>query len=207
MMLINGINLEDTDVLVIERGLKDLNAAGFKPGMHAGCAAANSIHPIMGIISQKSAALYMHVKNHMVESYSDEYMDLIITNAKHVYESSKFENFSEHKLFDLLAAEFGKQEAMASAEKLIKVDHEEFIIARLEKQFVAVDSTAVFNESVVGKGAYIFNDSYAQQLENLATSNIDAVKQQQIARHAREAIIWSTLQAVPNSEIREVTIH
>lgn len=178
-----------------------LNRTKILSGGHDGCA-ANAAFPIwMGLIADKPELMKEYAQSQMGDFYNEEVANKVVANAQSVVAAGRYEGWQEAKLAEVLG-----EEAEEAIEVLGKVEHEALTFVRNKVDGTTVDQNKLYNSSIIGKGSFVVDEAYADDIEHALSGGPDAVSKKQLAEHAREFVIAALAQAVPNEELYQIDL-
>ncbi|HEX8182222.1 MAG TPA: hypothetical protein VF575_01315 [Candidatus Saccharimonadales bacterium] len=194
-----GSKLAAKERLIVSK--QTINDAKLLSGGHVNCAAATSFEVWMTSIHEQPENIIPYVRQEIGDDYDDDMMQEVIANAARATDNGTYADFSEETLRDVLG-----DEAELAIERVGNVPHEGVTLAKNKVNGKTIDQTAVYEQSVAGRGTFDFDEAYAQKIEDAVTSGPEAVRLQKLAHHAREAVIAAISGAVPNDLIYQITI-
>jgi hypothetical protein len=202
-----GVNLGSDEDSVIRNAIDQLVSSNFKLGLHIGCAALQGVYSIYEIMLNNVEIMRKYVSSQLGNAYNNEDFESVINNIKNAVELKNLSLFTEQNLKQVIAEKVG-QDYADDATELIRpnLEHKAKSIARIKRLNKATDVSVIFDKTKYGFGSFIFNDGYANMIENLVASGPDSSEKIKLARIARELIIKATLLAVPNEFIDEFII-
>jgi hypothetical protein len=180
---------------------KLLNEGGVMSGGHVECAANAKFIKWIGVIASRSEDVRGYASLNLGQDYDPTAMEEVEAFARRTVEGGVYDDWTEDVLKEVLGDEAGE-----AIEVLAPVEHEGLMLERNEEPDSTIDQTPVFENSVVGRGSFIFDDAYAKRIEDIVTSGPEAARKVVLARHAREAIIAAVASAVPNPTIYQAKI-
>lgn len=176
-----------------------INAAGLLSGGHAHCAANGGFAVWLATIADSTETVAAYVKLSLGDRYDETLMAQVARNAAAAIASKRYSNWSEDVLLRVLG-----DEANEAIEILADVPHEAVQLVRNNVSGVSVDQTRLYAVSVLGRGSFAVDDTYASLIETAMLSNMPEPNQR-LALHAREASVAAVAAAVPNSELYQCT--
>lgn len=191
---------QESDVERAETVKRQLNRSGVKSGGHDGCAANALFAGWMELIATKSE-LAEYAQSQLGDRYDASLAQEVVDYASSLVQSGRYAAWKESNLADVYG-----EEAAEAIEQLGPVNHEAVTLVRNKINGTTVDQTELYSRSQVGKGSFIFDDSYADKLEHILSSGPDAVRTKLLAEHAREFIIAALVVAVPNEELYQIDL-
>ncbi len=183
----------------LRQAKQQLNQAGIKSGGHDGCAANGSFFAWMSIMAQNPDVVKGYAKQQLGAAYHEGAADEVIGFASRLVGSGRYNDWKEDTLAIVLGDEAGE-----AIEQLVEAPHEGATLIRNGLVGTTVDQTKLYDSSAVGKGSFVHDDWYADQIEHVLTSGPNAVRQKQLAEHAREFIIKAIAVALPNPELHQI---
>lgn len=180
----------------------DINRKRIKSGGHDHCAANASFGPIVSIIANPDNALALksYAKANQGDSYDEAIADEVLGFAIATDKSGRYADHEEATLGKVYGDEAGE-----AIETLADVPHEGRTIIRQSKRGYTVDQTALHN-ATGGEDSFVFDDWYADDIENALASGPEAARMKKRMRTAREFLIAAVAQAVPNKELHQINL-
>jgi hypothetical protein len=188
------------------------NAFGIKSGAHIGCAASN-LQVWMSFAAENPKDVIKYAESELGSSFDSSMAGAVILEAKKVVDSKVYDDFNEQYLKEV----YGKDEIGQAFESLAidpktgeTIPHEGNTLVRLKvPSFFATNISYIYSEqnaAGVGKGSFVMNDAYADLIEGVWSSGVDAEKMSTMARHAREILLASIANCVPNPTLYQINI-
>lgn len=200
--LIGGLEKSDMSAAERLRYVKALiNEGGIRSGGHTGCAANAGLVVWMRTIAENPDSVRAYAESQMGDRYRPELADQVAGNAVKFMDSGLYEAWTENLLADVYGEEAGD-----AIEKLEDVPHEGLTIVRNKIHGATVDQNELYLRSVVGKGSFVMDDAYADDIEHVLSSGPDAADNKLLAEHAREMILAAVAGAVPNEELYQINV-
>ncbi len=181
---------------------RDINSKGIASGGHDHCAANASFGPIVSIVAnpENAAGLKAYAEINQGDAYDETIANEVLDFARQVDGSGRYVNHKE----DTLAEVYG-DEADEAIETLANVPHEGRTFIRQDKRGYTVDQTSLHNLSG-GEDSFVFDDWYADDIENALARGPEAVIMKKRMETAREFLIAAVAQAVPNKELHQINL-
>ena len=178
-----------------------INAVGLLSGGHVKCAANNGFASWMAAFAENPGFAREYTRQKLGPEYNESLFDEIVQNARATVASERYRDWNESILQKVLGDEAGE-----AIEVLNDVPHEGVEFVETDQPDVTVDQTNLYAESVLGRGSFVFDRSYAGEIEAAVTDGLMRDDRLLLARHAREAIIASVAGAVPNPDLYQVVL-
>jgi hypothetical protein len=179
-----------------------INAAGLLSGGHEKCAANGSFWVWLKTIAETPEKVLPYAESEMGEKYQEDMAQTVVGFARAVIASGRYATWSEANLPEVL----GEEESGEAIEVLLDVPHEGLTVVRNKIEGYTINQSKLYEESVLGKGSFVFDDWYAEKIEHALTAGPDATYKKQLAEHARELAIAAVAGAVPNEELYQITL-
>ncbi len=181
--------------------LEDATDAGILSGGHEDCAANGKFGIWMGLLSDPSAKQQIEdsMQQELGDKYDGELADELFANADAANQSGRYDDWNEAVLPRVLGDQAGE-----AIERLAHIKHDATTIVRNHVEGTTLDQTGLHLD---GPRSFGFDDWYAARIEKVLSTGPEASRMQQLARHARAAIVAAVNAAVPNPELYEVTIN
>ncbi len=177
-----------------------INDGGVNSGGHEGCAANGGFNAVMGLICGDNLdAGKEYARSQLGSEFDEGLYDEVVANARRVVESGRYAEWDETKLFDVLGDKAG------SAIEQLNGKHEARTIIRVDVDGMTVDQTEL-HKLTNGEDSFINDEGFAGRIEAVMSDGPDAERKQQLARHAREAVMSALVVAVPNPVIHQINI-
>lgn len=177
-----------------------LSAAGIRNGGHVGCAAA-ALPGWMDILVRNPDTVSEYVAQELGEDYDPAIMQAVLNNTRKALNSGRYQDWDgETALQNVLGSKAGR-----SIELLIDAPHQGYMVIKQMNPGKTINRTKLYEESVLGKGAFVVDYAYADEIEAAVcgTAGAEAII---ISRHAREAMHAAVASAVPNPELYQAII-
>lgn len=181
---------------------KDINDKGIASGGHDHCAANASFGPIVSIVANpdNATALKAYAKANQGDRYDEAIADEVLAFAAKVDESGRYTDHEEATLAKVYGEEAGE-----AIEILADVPHKGRTFIRQGKRGYTVDQTNL-HKLTGGEDSFVFDDWYAEDIENALASGPEATRMKQRMETAREFLIAAVAQAVPNEELHQINL-
>jgi hypothetical protein len=188
----------DSELLSKERLMqitKLLNKSGIVSGGHKGCAANSSFKAVLKIIAKEGINWKRAAQAFLKADYQTAAADQVEAWANKAVNSGRYDDWDESILVDVLGKEAGQ-----AIEILKDGPHTARTIVRVQLRGMTVSQNKL-HELSGGVDSFVQDDPYCAKIESALLEASGQSERAIIMKHAREALLYAILKAVPNPEL------
>jgi hypothetical protein len=185
---------------------RTINGARIKSGGHEECKANMGFADVLAIIASGDRGLFDYARDNMGDAYNQDDANEAVVFARRTVDSHRYDGWTGNELAEVLDEEEFGRIAGEAIEVLAPVQHEGYVVQRVEVPGKTIDQTAVYDQSPVGPGSYDIDDPYAEAIEDAVVAGPEAEHKTRLARVAREMVIAAIAGVVPNPVLYQSVI-
>ena len=170
-----------------------------KSGGHVNCAANADFDKVVGNILNLKAEIETYASVQLGDKYDQSAMDEVYYWADNASISRRYADWDQSALVEVLGDGAGN-----GIEIVADVNHDAETLIRTNIKNGTVGQTEIY--ALTGKRSFVQDDAYSEVIENVLATGTDPNRMKRVMEHAREAVIVSVSQLLPNPELHQISI-